>query len=61
MKVTILALFAYSALVIAVIYGWVINIFALLNMPWDPITGEFTLRLVGILFGPLGAVLGWFL
>ena len=50
--------FVLFALVIAI--GWVINIIEVVATIADPITGLFILRCVGIVFFPLGAVLGYF-
>lgn len=41
-------------------YGWVANIIKLLSVVNDPVTGLEVLRAVGVLFVPLGVVLGFF-
>lgn len=46
-------------LTIAAIYGWVMNIVAITQSEFIPITGLLILRIVGIFISPLGAVLGW--
>lgn len=52
---------AMFALWAAVIVGWVMNVIALVHMVYDPtISVLLVLRIVGIFFPPLGAVLGWF-
>ena len=38
--------------------GWVMNIFKLFGA--DTITGMEVVRAIGILFAPLGAIVGWF-
>lgn len=44
----------------AALIGYVINIFALAGMSFDPITPLLVLRAVGIFVLPLGAILGWY-
>lgn len=46
-------------LAIAAVCGWVMNIVAVANAEFVPMTGLLVLRIVGIFIGPLGAVLGW--
>lgn len=48
------------ALVLALGAGWVMNIVKLFGADFDPITGEVVLRAIGVVFAPLGAVIGWF-
>jgi len=40
--------------------GWVLNIIAIYNSSFDPLTGLVVLRVVGIFVMPLGAIIGWF-
>ena len=49
----------YILLMITVIVGWVLNIFAIVATVGDPINGLFILRVAGIFLAPLGAVLGF--
>ena len=42
------------------VIGWVMNIVAIANGTFDPLTPMMVLRLVGIFMLPLGGVLGWF-
>ena len=44
---------------LAAIGGWVANIVKLAGMDFASITGMIVLRAVGIVFAPLGAVLGF--
>lgn len=44
---------------IAAIVGWILNIVALYHMPFNPITGELAVRVIGVFLGPLGAVMGY--
>lgn len=48
-------------LVVAVVAmtGWVMNIFKLIEVINDPISGMFVMRAIGIVAAPLGAVLGF--
>jgi hypothetical protein len=41
------------------IWGWGWNIVKIFEIAGDPITGMFLLRLVGVVFAPLGMVLGF--
>lgn len=45
---------------IATAVGWVINIVHILNHLHDPMTGEFIVRIVGIIATPIGAIMGYF-
>lgn len=40
--------------------GWVMNLIAVFNSNFDPITGQVVLRTIGIFLAPLGGVMGWF-
>ena len=44
--------------IIASIYGWIVNIVTLLTESGLP-TGELAVRLAGIFFYPLGAIMGF--
>ena len=46
--------------ILAIIVGWVINIVKLCDMTFSPFTGKAFLRCAGVLFAPLGAVMGYF-
>ena len=50
-----------AAFCVVMIWGWVVNIIALVNMIPGPIEALMLLRIVGLFFAPLGAVLGWWL
>lgn len=55
---------AYLGLGLIAIYaifavGWILNIIKLITSVSDPITAMFILRCVGVLFAPLGGLLGW--
>jgi len=50
----------WIAVVVATLVGWVINIVELVAMPFDPITIEMIVRIVGVVFVPLGALMGYF-
>lgn len=50
----------YIALVIACLYGYVMNIVAIFQTLSDPISGLFIARCVGVIAAPLGALLGIF-
>lgn len=39
--------------------GWIANIVKLIGSSFDPITGIVVARIIGVPFGPLGAVLGF--
>jgi prepilin-type N-terminal cleavage/methylation domain-containing protein len=39
--------------------GWVANVIKLMATLSDPLTGSFILRCVGVLFFPIGAVMGF--
>lgn len=49
-----------GAIILGGIVGWVMNIISVIHTVSDPITGMFILRCLGIIFAPLGAILGWF-
>lgn len=50
----------YLTILAASIGGWVVNIIKLVGMLGEPsFTPMFVARIVGIPFGPLGAVLGY--
>ncbi len=40
-------------------YGWCANIYKIVQIASDPITGMFILRCVGVFMAPLGVVLGF--
>lgn len=47
-------------LIVLAVYGWVMNIATLWNMDFNNMTGQFIIRCIGVVFGPLGAILGYF-
>jgi len=57
----ILFWFAAIACAVAIPIGWGINIYHLIQLPgFDPFTIKLALMLVGVVFPPLGALMGWF-
>lgn len=48
-----------ATIVIVGLVGWIKNIVDIVHAIHDPITGMFIFRCVGIIVGPLGAVLGY--
>jgi len=50
----------YIMLICAMIYGYVLNIIAIVNAIDLPISGMFILRCVGVVAAPLGSILGIF-
>jgi len=55
----ILGFFIIVALLLVALAGWVMNIIEIYNHVNEPVTGMFVLRLIGVVFAPLGMVLGW--
>jgi hypothetical protein len=55
----IMAFAAAMILFIAFVYGWVLNIVALIKMGGVESLGLMVLRIIGIFVAPLGSVLGW--
>lgn len=53
------ALWFWTAVLITLIAGWVMNILDIINHTGD-VTGLLFLRVIGVFMAPLGAVLGWF-
>jgi hypothetical protein len=47
------------AIVIAILYGWVMNIIALCGIEEFVLTGKNVLRVVGIFVPPLGGLMGY--
>jgi hypothetical protein len=41
------------------LYGWLMNLIILWNMPLDPLTGQLIVRIIGIFVAPLGVILGY--
>ena len=58
--VTLVAALAILSLWIAATIGWILNIVSIFQTIDAPLTGLFVGRCVGVIFGPLGAVLGYF-
>lgn len=56
----ITAIFLYLSLLIAGIYGWVVNLIAVIGADFGHVTGLLIVRCIGIVVGPLGALIGWF-
>lgn len=55
-----LAIFAYLAVFVAVVYGYIWNIITLFS-DMDTISGvEAAVRTIGILVAPAGAIMGYF-
>ena len=54
--------FVFSIIVLAILssIGWVMNLVALFNATFTPLTGALVLRVVGIFVPPLGGFMGWF-
>ena len=50
---------AYALVAIAALVGWVMNIIQLFGMTADFSNVKFLFKLVGVVFPPLGAVLGY--
>jgi hypothetical protein len=49
-----------TMIVFTLLYGYIMNIVALVSTVDLPLTGMFILRIVGIFVAPLGVVLGFF-
>lgn len=49
----------WLVIVVAAVYGWVMNIIQLYHSSFNDITGQLILRVVGIFVAPLGAVMGY--
>jgi type III secretory pathway component EscS len=54
----LIALIIVAGISLAAIIGWVLNFVKLFTHSWD-ITGEFILRIVGVVIAPIGAILGY--
>ena len=59
MNSALIILLMYFTIVIAALYGWIMNIVSLAHMNMTDVTGMLVLRVVGIFMAPLGAVLGY--
>jgi hypothetical protein len=57
-----IAALAYIAVIVALLYGWVVNLIAVIHLATAdaPLTTLGILRIVGVPVGIIGAVLGWF-
>lgn len=54
---------AWLGFVFAFVTGWIMNIVKIVGLfgtPTGDIALEISLRIIGIFFSPLGAILGWF-
>ena len=54
------AVLAWIAAIIAIAYGYIVNIITLVGMTLTGHEVEFVLRAVGIVIAPLGAIMGLF-
>ena len=54
-----LAIAAYAAIIVALVYGWTANIVTIAHSNFFDLTGLLVLRVVGIFIAPLGTVLGY--
>lgn len=52
-------LFVFAAM-LAVIYGWILNILAIMHIETFVLNGITVLRIVGIFIPPIGALMGYF-
>lgn len=59
-KFRIVATLATIATVVLGIIGWIMNIAAIVPLLEGDFTPWLVARIIGVLFFPLGAVLGWF-
>jgi hypothetical protein len=50
---------AYVAVIAALVWGWVLNVVSLVGMLDGGITSLLVVRIAGVFFIPLGAVLGF--
>jgi len=39
--------------------GWIMNIVAIFNGSFEPVTGEMVVRIIGVFLAPIGAIMGW--
>ncbi len=51
---------ASVGVILATIYGYIVNIITLVGLTWAGHEAEFVLRAVGIVMAPLGAIMGLF-
>ena len=56
----VIGIFSYIALIVLMLWGWVLNIIALVGMVDGGVTTMFILRVAGVFIAPLGGILGWF-
>jgi uncharacterized oligopeptide transporter (OPT) family protein len=49
-----------TAIMLVALYGYVANIVKLVGSDFDPMTGLVILRIIGVVIGTLGAILGFF-
>ncbi len=54
------AFILYFVLVIAFIFGWIMNIIDIIHTLHGPINAMFIARIAGVFVAPLGAILGYF-
>jgi hypothetical protein len=55
-----LVIFAYIALLAAIIYGYVLNIIKVVTTIDTMSTGETVVRSLGMLLAPIGGIMGYF-
>ncbi len=46
-------------IIIAGVYGWVMNLVMIMHSDFSHITGLLVIRIIGIFMAPIGAVLGY--
>ena len=54
-----IAAIVWLCIIIAIAYGWIMNIVSIAHSSFNDITGMLVLRVVGIFVAPLGTVLGF--
>lgn len=59
LKLGLVSFLCVLALLGAAFIGWIMNIVTIFHTAGDPITGMFIVRCIGIIVGPIGAILGW--
>ena len=59
MKAVLAGSGALIALWVGVLVGWIANIVQILPLMHEPLTTYLVVKLLGVPFAPLGAVLGW--
>lgn len=49
----------YFIILVFAILGWIFNVLKLIGSNLDPVTGLDVLRIIGVVFPVLGAIVGW--